>query len=85
MAEESVIISPVSSESSIALREQANTLEFLVSRKATKGKVKREVEKRFNVKVEKVNVQNTLRGKRAFVKLASEYKASELATTLGML
>ncbi|MGC8630883.1 MAG: 50S ribosomal protein L23 [Thermoprotei archaeon] len=85
MAYESVIISPLSSESAIAERENNNLLIFYVTRNATKDKIKREIESRFKVKVIKVNVENTFKGKRAYVKLAPEFKASELATNLGLL
>ncbi|MGC8601363.1 MAG: 50S ribosomal protein L23 [Thermoprotei archaeon] len=85
MAYESVLISPVSSEEAIAEREKNNVLTFYVSRSATKDKIKREIENRFKVKVIKVNVENTFKGKKAYVKLAPEFKATELATNLGLL
>ncbi|HEV51327.1 MAG TPA: 50S ribosomal protein L23 [Thermoprotei archaeon] len=85
MAYESVIVSPVSSEEAIAERENNNVLAFYVSRNATKDKVKREVELRFKVKVVKVNIENTFKDKKAYVKLAPEFKATELATNLGLL
>ncbi|MFP3219577.1 MAG: 50S ribosomal protein L23 [Candidatus Marsarchaeota archaeon] len=85
MAYETVILSPVSSEAAIAERENNNILVFYVTRKATKDKIKNEVEARFKVKVIKVNVENTFKGKKAYVKLSPEFKASELATNLGLL
>ncbi|MGC9122095.1 MAG: 50S ribosomal protein L23, partial [Thermogladius sp.] len=48
--------------------------------------IKEAVERLFNVKVVKVNTVITPRGeKKAYVKLASEYKASDVATQLGLL
>jgi large subunit ribosomal protein L23 len=81
-----IIIRPVQSEKAIKLIEQANTLTFIVDRRATKHQIKRAVEKLFNVKVVKVNTLITPRGeKKAYVKLAKEYSASEIAARLGIL
>ena len=81
-----VIIRPVISEKSIAKIENENTLTFLVDRRASKPEIKRAVEEIFGVKVEKVNTLITPRGyKKAYVKLRSEYKASDIATRLGIL
>ncbi len=81
-----VIIRPVQSEKAIKLIEQANTLTFIVDRRATKHDIKRAVEKLFNVKVVKVNTLITPRGeKKAYVKLAKEYSAAEIAARLGIL
>ncbi|WP_256202469.1 50S ribosomal protein L23 [Sulfuracidifex tepidarius] len=67
------------------LIESANTIVLIVDRKATKIEVKKEVEELFEVKVQKVNIEITPRGeKKAFVKLSSEYKASDLAGKLGI-
>ncbi len=46
-----------------------NKLTFIVSRKATKKQIKEDVEKQFNVKVEKINVLYTKRGKKAVINL----------------
>ncbi len=81
-----VIIRPVQSEKALRLIEEANTLTFIVDRKATKHDVKRAVEKAFEVKVEKVNTLITPRGeKKAYVRLAREYSASDIAARLGLL
>lgn len=63
-----------------------NTLVFIVHRRATKPQIKREVEKIFNVKVEKVNTLIDRKGrKKAYVKLSPEYNAIDIATQLGMM
>ncbi len=81
-----VIIRPLHSEKAITLIEKHNTLVFVVDRKATKHDIAHAVEKLFGVKVEKVNTLITPRGeKKAYVKLAPEYSASEVATRLGLL
>ncbi len=81
-----IIIRPVQSEKALQLIEKANTLTFIVDRKATKPEIRRAVEQAFGVKVEKVNTLITPRGeKKAYVKLAKEYSASDIAARLGLL
>jgi len=81
-----VIIRPVHSEKALTLIDKNNTLVFIVDRTANKTLIKEAVERLFNVKVVKVNTVITPRGeKKAYVKLASEYKASDVATQLGLL
>jgi len=81
-----IIIRPVQSEKALQLIERANTLTFIVDRKATKPEIKQAVEQAFSVKVEKVNTLITPRGeKKAYVKLAKEYSASDIAARLGLL
>ena len=82
----SIIIRPVQSEKALRLIEEQNTLTFIVDRKATKHDIKRAIESAFGVKVEKVNTLITPRGeKKAYVKLAKEYSASDVAARLGLL
>jgi len=81
-----VIVRPLQTEKAIRLIEQNNTLTFIVDRHANKKQIKEAVEKLFNVKVEKVNTLITSRGeKKAYVKLAKEYSAAEVAAKLGIL
>ncbi|BES81307.1 50S ribosomal protein L23 [Pyrodictium abyssi] len=82
----SIIIRPVQSEKALRLIEEQNTLTFIVDRKATKHDIKRAIEQAFGVKVEKVNTLITPRGeKKAYVRLAKEYSASDIAARLGIL
>jgi len=63
-----------------------NTLVFIVDRKSTKPQIKREIERIFEVKVEKVNTLIDRKGrKKAYVKLSPEYNAVDIATQLGMM
>ena len=81
-----ILIRPVHSEKALALIDKENTLTFIVDRKATKHDIKRAVELIFGVKVLKVRTLITSKGeKKAYVKLAPEYKASEIATQLGLM
>ncbi|QOJ78394.1 50S ribosomal protein L23 [Infirmifilum lucidum] len=82
----SVIIRPHLTEKTLRLIEEANTLTFIVDRRATKKQIKEEVERMFNVKVEKVRTLNTTDGnKKAYVRLAKEYSASDIATRMGVV
>lgn len=73
-------------EKSIGLVERANTVVFVVDRKANKKQIKKAFEKVFEVKVEKVNTEITLKGwKKAYIKLAKEFKAADVAVKLGII
>ncbi len=81
-----IIIRPVQSEKALRLIEQHNTLTFIVRRDATKPEIKKAVEELFGVKVVKVNTLITPRGeKKAYVRLAPEYSAADVAARLGIL
>ncbi|RLE82645.1 MAG: 50S ribosomal protein L23 [Thermoprotei archaeon] len=81
-----VIIRPVVTEKAIAKIEKDNTLTLIVDRKATKHQIIRAVEEIFGVKVEKINTLISPKGyKKAYVKLKPEYKASDIASRLGIL
>lgn len=80
-----MILKPVTSEKAVKLIDLDNTLLFRVERNNSKDKIKKEVEKTFNVKVEKV--RTLLRGnkKYAYVRFAKENPAIDIATKLGMI
>jgi len=81
-----IILRPVHSEKALALIDKQNTLTFIVDRTASKHDIKRAVETIFGVKVAEVRTLITSRGeKKAYVKLAPEYKASNIATQLGLM
>jgi large subunit ribosomal protein L23 len=82
----SIIIRPVVSEKALSLIEKENTLTLIVDRRANKKIIKEAVEKIFNVKVDEVRTMITRTGeKKAYVKLRKDYKASDVATRLGIL
>ena len=56
--EYSILIKPIITEKSTALKEEKNLLCFQVDSRATKIDIKRAVESIFKVKVEKVNIVN---------------------------
>ena len=81
-----VVLYPLMTESTTRLIENENKLVFIVNIKADKADIKRAVEELYDVKVSKVNVLITPRAeKKAFVKLAPEHKATDLAIKLGIL
>lgn len=81
-----MIITPLSSEKNIRQIERDNVLAFIVERRATKADIKRAVEERFGVKVADVRVlTNTSGQKHAYVKLASQSTALDVATDLGLI
>ncbi len=81
-----ILIRPLHTEKALILLERDNILTFIVDRNATKSEIKYAIEKIFNVKVVKVNTLITPRGeKKAYIKLAPEYNASDIASRLGIL
>ncbi len=81
-----IVLRPVVSEKALSLIEKNNTLTFIVDMRVNKPRIKEAIERLFNVRVEKVNTLITPRGeKKAYVKLRSEHKASDIAVKLGIL
>ncbi|AKA47810.1 50S ribosomal protein L23 [uncultured archaeon] len=79
-----IIISPVATEKTTLQTEKENKITFLVNRKARREDIIKEVEARFDVKVEKVNIMITKNGKKAIVKLTKDYSADEVAGRMGI-
>jgi len=76
---------PVMTEDAVNLIENENKLTFIVELKASKRMIKRAVEQLYNVKVLQVNTLITSSGiKKAYVRLQSENKASDVAIRLGI-
>ena len=76
----------VITQDAVSLIEKENKITLVVDIRATKRDIKRAVEELYGVKVQKVNTLITPRGeKKAYVKLAPEYKAADLAVELGIL
>lgn len=76
----------VVTEKALRLAEKENKITLIVDRGATKKQIAEEVERLYNVKVERVNTLITPRGeKKAYVKLAEEHNAMDLLSRLGVL
>lgn len=81
-----IILYPSMTESASLMVEKENKLVFIVSLKATKTDVKKAVEELYEVKVQKVNLLISSKGrKKAFVKLHPDFKAADVAIKLGIL
>ncbi|MDV3278506.1 MAG: 50S ribosomal protein L23 [Nitrososphaerales archaeon] len=65
--------------------EKENKICFLVWDGATKVQIANAVEALYEVKVRAVNTARTIKGKKAFVRLAEESSAADLATKLGLV
>ena len=81
-----VIKYPLVSEDAVTLIEAENKITFVVDADASKNDIRRAVEELYEVRVDRVNSVVTPEGrKKAYVKLAPDYKASDLAVRLGIL
>jgi large subunit ribosomal protein L23 len=80
-----VVKYPYITEKTSILINNNNTITFIVDGKGDKGKVKDAVETLYDVKVDKVNLLITKKGKKAYVRLTNEYPASELASKIGIV
>ncbi len=81
-----IIKHPLSTEKSVRLMEAENKLLFVVARNATKKDIKEAMQSIFKVKVEHVNTLMTAKGeKRAYIKLANDNPAIDVATELGLV
>lgn len=81
-----VIKYPLVSEDAVTLIETENKITFIVDTGASKNDIRRAVEELYEVKVDRVSSVITPQGrKKAYVKLAPDFKASDLAVRLGIL
>ena len=74
------------SEKASRLMEEENTLTFVVKRDSAKPDIKDAIEKLYGVKIESIRTTITPKGeKKAYVKLAKEFKATDIATKFGLI
>ena len=77
---------PNLAEKAMNMVELENKLVFVVRKSASKAEIKKAVEKGFDVRVLKVNVEITQKGlKKAYIKLDPKDSAADIASRLGML
>lgn len=80
-----VIIRPIVTEASLEAVDNENKLILLVDRRANKDTIRWAVETLYDVVVVKINTMIDVRGqKKAYVRLAPEYSAADIATKLGI-
>ena len=81
----SVIEHPLVTEKAMNDMDFENKLQFVVNPDATKPEIRDEVEERFEISVENINTQVTMKGKKkAIVRLAEEDDAQEVASRIGV-
>ena len=77
---------PLMTEKAVRLMETENKLIFIVEKKAKKVEIKKAIEEMFKVHVKKVNTTITSKGmKKAYIKLAIDTPAIDVATQLGLI
>ena len=77
---------PLMTEKSVRVMEAENKLIFVVDKKAKKSEIKKAIEEMFKVHVTKVNTLITSKGiKKAYIKLARDTPALDVATQLGLI
>lgn len=81
----SVIKHPHLTEKSMDMVDEENKLTLIVDERSNKDEIQTAVQRLFDVEVEKVNTVNRGSDKKAYVKLAPEHDAMDVATRLGML
>ena len=80
-----MMIKPITTEKAVKMIDIDNILLFEVDRKKNKNEIKKEVEKTFTVKVNKVRTLIRKNKKLAYVKLRKDFPAIDVATKLGMI
>merc|ERR1712156_53868 len=81
-----IIKSPYTTESAMKKIEDNNTLVFLVAKEANKFQIKEAVKKLYEIEVNKVNTLIRPDGKKkAYVKLAPDYDALDVANKIGII
>lgn len=81
----SIIVKPHITEKTMNLIDQNNELVFVVKRDSSKGQIKAAFEELFDQEVLKVNTHITPKGvKLAYIKLAEENEAEDVAVKMGV-
>ena len=80
-----MIPKPITSEKAVKMIELDNTLLFELPRHSVKKEIKKQIEKIFSVKVEKIRTHIKGNKKYAYVKLNKQNPAIDVATKLGMI
>ena len=82
----SVIKYPLTTESSMKLIEDSNTLVFIVDIRANKRQIKAAVKELYSIECEKVNTLITPRGlKKSYVRLSKDFDALDVANRVGVI
>ncbi|MDE1810671.1 MAG: 50S ribosomal protein L23 [Candidatus Micrarchaeota archaeon] len=77
---------PLATEKSVGSVDRSNVITYVVDFRATKTQIAKEFETRFNVKVANVRTANSPNNrKKAFIKLAKGFNASDIAVKLKLV
>lgn len=77
---------PLATEKAVGSVDKSNVITYIVDYRATKKEIADEFEKMFNVKVAAVRTINApANEKKAFIKLAKGYNASDVAVKLKLV
>ena len=79
------MMKPITTEKVIKMLEIENKLVFEVDRKMKKEEIKKEFEEMFKVKVKEIRTLLRKNKKTAYIRLAKENPAIDVATKLGMI
>jgi large subunit ribosomal protein L23 len=80
------LLYPIATEKAINMIERNNVITYVVDTRSSKADIKKEFEDVFKVKVDKVNTEIEPKNrKRAFIKLSSQFKASDIALKLKLV
>jgi len=81
-----IIKYPLTTESSMKLIEDSNTLVFIVDIKANKRQIKQAVKELYQIECDKVNTLITPRGlKKSYVRLSKDFDALDVANRVGVI
>nr|CAB3265710.1 60S ribosomal protein L23a-like [Phallusia mammillata] len=81
-----IVKHPLTTESAMKKIEDNNTLVFIVDLKSNKPQIKQAVKKLYDIDVAKVNTLIRPDGKKkAYVKLAPDYDALDVANKIGII
>ena len=80
-----MILKPITTEKAVKMIDLENTLQFETNMDSTKTEIKKEIEKIFKVKVQKVRTFIHGNKKYASIKLIKSNPAIDIATKLGMI
>lgn len=82
----SIIKYPLTTESSMKLIEDSNTLVFIVDIKANKRQIKAAVKELYQIECDKINTLITPRGlKKSYVRLSKDFDALDVANRVGVI
>lgn len=82
----SVLLYPIATEKAINMIEKNNIITYVVDLRSKKEQIKKEFEDVFKVNVDRVNVEiESKNRKRAYIKISSKFKASDIALKLKLV